>query len=64
MKKVVAFLIVVALCAVALPSLFVVSSQNTSLPAAKLRRLKKPIAGQYIVVLHKTADAVRSVASD
>ena len=64
MKKVVAFLIVVALCAVALPSLFVVSSQNTSLPAAKLRRLKKPIAGQYIVVLHKTADAVRSVASE
>ena len=64
MKKVVAFLIVVALCAVALPSLFVVSSQNTSLPAAKLRRLKKPIAGQYIVVLHKTADAIRSVASE
>jgi subtilisin family serine protease len=64
MKKVVAFLIVVALCALALPSLFVVSSQNTSLPAAKLRRLKKPIAGQYIVVLHKTADAVPSLASE
>jgi subtilisin family serine protease len=66
MKKVVAFLIVVALCALALPSLFVVSSQNTSLPAAKLRRLKKPIAGQYIVVLKKTlpADEVPSVASE
>jgi subtilisin family serine protease len=64
MKKVVAFLIVVALCALALPSLFVVSSQNTSLPAAKLRRLNKPIAGQYIVVLKKTADAVPSLAND
>ena len=66
MKKVVAFLIVVALCALALPSLFVVSSQNQSLPAAKLRRLKKPIAGQYIVVLKKNlaAATVPSVASE
>ena len=66
MKKFVAFLIVAALCALALPSLFVVSSQNTSLPAAKMRRLKKPIAGQYIVVLKKTlaAATVPSVASE
>ena len=51
MKKILALLITVVLCALALPSLFVVSSQNTSrLPETKLRRLKKAIAGQYIVV--------------
>ena len=51
MKKVLAFLIVIALCALALPSLFGVSRQNTSsLPTAKLHRLNKAIAGQYIVV--------------
>ena len=57
MKKVVALLIAVALYAVALPSLFVVSSQNTtSLPAAKFHRLKKPIAGRYILVFKKDVD--------
>ena len=48
MKKIPAFLIVVVLCALALPSNFGVSSQNkTPLPAAKFRRLNKAIAGQY-----------------
>ena len=67
MKKVVAFLIAVTLCALALPSLFVVSSQNTPrLPEAKLRRLNKAIAGQYIVVFNKDLDAsiLPSVANE
>ena len=64
MKKVLASLIAVVLCALALPSLPVVSSQNkTPQPTAKLRRLQKAIAGQYIVVL-KNDQASSSVASE
>ncbi len=62
MKKVLAFLVAVALCALATPSLFAISSQNkTPLPAAKFHRLNRAIAGQYIVVL-KTDLAPSSVA--
>ena len=67
MKKFVTFLIVVAVCALALPSLFVVSSQTASpLPTAKLRRLNKAIAGQYIVVFRNdvTPATVWSVANE
>jgi subtilisin family serine protease len=64
MKKISALLITVVLCAVALPSLFVVSSHNTTrLPEAKLRRLNKAIAGQYIVVLRNNLDA-SSIANE
>jgi subtilisin family serine protease len=63
MKKVVACLIAVTLCALALPSLFVVSSQNSLPPTLKLRRLNKAIPGQYIVVLRNNLDA-SSVAND
>ena len=63
MKKILALLITVVLCALALPPLFIVSSQNTTrLPETKLRRLKKAIAGQYIVVL-KNSFAPSNVAS-
>ena len=65
MKKVSAFLAAVALCALALPSLFIAYSQNKSTPpATKLRRVDKAIAGQYIVVLKNGAVAseVTSVA--
>src|SRR6185503_20733090 len=67
MKKVVAFLIVIALCALALPSLFGVSHQNTfSLPTAKLHRLNKAIAGQYIVVFKNdlASSTLSSVANE
>lgn len=64
MTKIAAFLIAVVLCAVALPPVFVVSSHSKSpLPTAKLRRLKKAIAGQYIVVL-KNDLAASSVANE
>ena len=66
MKKVVAFLSALVLCALAFPSLFVVSSQNSSPPTAKLRRLNKAISGQYIVVLKSNlaASTVSSVANE
>src|SRR5262245_42674663 len=67
MKKLVAFLFVVALCVLAVPSLFVVSSKDTSsLPTAKLRRLNKAVAGEYIVVLKNNlvASTVPSVANE
>jgi len=66
-KKVVVFLIVVALCALAHPSLSVVSSQNTSsLPTNKLRRLNKPVAGQYIVIFKNNlpASTLPSIANE
>ena len=65
MKKVVASVIAIALCAVALPSLHIVSSQTTSPLAAKLRRLNKAIAGQYIVVFRNNLApaSVPSIAS-
>ena len=60
MKKFLSLLIAVVLCAIALPSPSVASSQNTTpLPAAKLRRLKKAIAGRYIVVFRN--DLARSI---
>ena len=63
MKKTTALLIAFLLCALANPSPFVVSSQNTTqLPAAKLRRVKKAIAGQYIVVF-KNALAPSNLSS-
>lgn len=67
MKKIPAFLIVVVLCALALPSNFGVSSQNkTPLPAAKFRRLNKAIAGQYIVVFKNDlpSSSLSSVAKE
>ena len=67
MKKVVAFLIAIALCALAHPPLFVVSSQNTSsLQTTKLRRLSKAIAGQYIVVFRNdlSSSTLSSVANE
>ena len=66
MKKVVAFLIAVGLCALAHPSL-VVSSQNiTPLPATKFHRLNKAIAGQYIVVFKNdlAPSSLSSVANE
>lgn len=50
MKKVLALLIAVGLCAFAFPSRFVVSSQNKTATSDKFHRLSKAIAGQYIVV--------------
>ena len=51
MKKVVAFLIAMALCALAHPSVVLPRQKPTPLlPTAKLRRLNKAIAGKYIVV--------------
>ena len=67
MKKTLALLIAFVLCALATPSPFVVSSQNASqLPAAKLHRVKKAIAGQYIVVFRNdlTASSLSSVANE
>ena len=64
MKKLLASLIAVVLCALALPSLPVVSSHNkTPQPTVKLRRLQKAIAGQYIVVL-KNDQASSPVANE
>ena len=67
MKKISALLSAVVLCALALPSLFVVSSQNTPrLPAAKLLRVKKAIANQYIVVFRNdlAPSSLPSVANE
>jgi len=67
MKKSLALLIAVVLCAIALPSLSVVTSKSTTnLPAAKLRRLKKAIAGQYIVVFRNdlAPSSLQSVANE
>ena len=65
MKKVPALLIAITFCALAHPSLFVVSSRNTSsLPVAKLRRLNKPIAGQYIVVFRNDIPSSTSLANE
>jgi hypothetical protein len=50
MKKFVAFLIASALCALAHPSLVRSGQKSVPLPTAKLRRLNKPVAGEYIVV--------------
>ena len=66
MKKVVAFLIAMALCALAHPSLVLPGQKPTPLPPAKLRRLNKAIAGQYIVVFSNHLDPSRlpSVANE
>ena len=67
MKKTLTLLIAFVLCALATPSPFVVSSQNaTQLPAAKLRRVKKAIAGQYIVVFRNdlTGSSLSSIANE
>jgi Subtilase family/Peptidase inhibitor I9/Domain of unknown function (DUF4214) len=63
MKKIPAFLIGVVLCALALASLFTVSSRDTTPPpTAKLRRLNKAIPGQYIVIFNNDV-APSSVSS-
>jgi Subtilase family/Peptidase inhibitor I9 len=64
MKKALVFLVAIALCALALPSLFVAHSQNNAqAPLAnqstnKFRKSSHPIAGQYVVAFK--ADMERS----
>ena len=65
MKKVVAFLIAIALCALAHPPL-VFPEKKPTLPTAKLRRLNKAIAGQYIVAFRNdlAPSTLSSVANE
>lgn len=66
MKKVVAFVIAIGICALAHPSLVLPGQKPTSLPTAKLRRLNKAIAGQYIVVFRNdlAPSTLSSVANE
>ena len=64
MKKVLALLIAIAFCALAHPSLITPGQKSTSLPLAKLHRLNKPIAGQYIVVFKNNLASSASLANE
>ncbi len=67
MKKFLVFMGALVLFALTLPSPVVVCSQNkTLLPTAKLHRVNKAIAGQYIVVFKNdlAASSVASVANN
>ena len=67
MKKVVTFLIAMALCALTQPAVVLPRQKSTPvLPIAKLRRLNKAIAGQYIVVFRNdlASSTLSSVANE
>ena len=64
MKKVPALLLAITFCALAYPCLITPGQKSTSLPVAKLHRLNKPIAGQYIVVFKNDIPSSTSVANE